>query len=208
MGKILLIIQREYITRVRKKSFIILTLLAPLLMGGVMAGFIYMQIHSDKTVSNIQVVDETQYASYARTLKSSESVKYFADTLPFAQARASFNKTEFYGLLHIYPSQEVKDSVVFQLYTEKLVSLGTMSRIEDDLQRIFDEQNLIKNNIDPLLLKSLKKNIQVNTRTLQTDSKNDADVSADIAAVSVIIYYFNCIGTCLCYRFCDTGCSI
>ncbi|HRC32510.1 MAG TPA: ABC transporter permease [Bacteroidia bacterium] len=195
MEKIWLIIQREYITRVRKKSFILLTLLGPLLMGGLFAGVIYMQTHSDKTISNIQVVDETQYAEYARTLKSSESVKYFADTASFSNAREKFNKVNFYGLLHIYQSAENKDSTVFQLYTEKLVSLGTVSRIEDDIQKIYDEQQLVKNNIDPLLLKSLHKSISISTKTLQGDGKGDSEVSAGAAAAiafggGILIYMF------------------
>ncbi len=46
MGKISLIIKREYLTRIRKKSFIIMTILGPLLMGGLVALSIYLTLQS------------------------------------------------------------------------------------------------------------------------------------------------------------------
>lgn len=45
MNKTSLIIQREYLTRVKKKSFIIMTLLGPLLMGGFIAFYIYLAMN-------------------------------------------------------------------------------------------------------------------------------------------------------------------
>ncbi|HRB39692.1 MAG TPA: hypothetical protein PKX86_03135 [Bacteroidia bacterium] len=59
MNIILLIIQREYLTRVKKKSFIIMTILGPLLMGGLIAGFAYLSMNQGDSISMIRVVDET-----------------------------------------------------------------------------------------------------------------------------------------------------
>ena len=46
MGKILLIIKREYLVRVRKKSFLIMTILGPLLMGALMVIPAYLTLNS------------------------------------------------------------------------------------------------------------------------------------------------------------------
>lgn len=59
MNIILLIIQREYLTRVKKKSFIVMTILGPLLMGGLIAGFAYLSMNQGDSISMIRVVDET-----------------------------------------------------------------------------------------------------------------------------------------------------
>ena len=48
MDKIWLIIQREYLVRVRKKSFIIMTILGPLLIAGLMIAPIYLAIQSQE----------------------------------------------------------------------------------------------------------------------------------------------------------------
>jgi len=58
MKKIWLIIQREYLTRVRKKSFIIMTFLGPLLMAGVWVIPLLLASRSEG-VKTIEVLDET-----------------------------------------------------------------------------------------------------------------------------------------------------
>src|SRR6056297_1184216 len=58
MNKIGLIIRREYLTRVRKKSFILMTLLGPFLIAGLMMGAIYLGL-SDDTNHFVLVVDQT-----------------------------------------------------------------------------------------------------------------------------------------------------
>ena len=57
MNKILLIIKREYSSRVKKKSFIIMTLLGPLLFAGLMAGAIFIT-QADTQENKILIVDE------------------------------------------------------------------------------------------------------------------------------------------------------
>ena len=59
MNKIILIIKREYLTRVKKKSFLIMTLLGPILMAGLMLVPIWLAI-KDKDIQRIEVVDETE----------------------------------------------------------------------------------------------------------------------------------------------------
>ena len=57
MNKISVIIRREYITRVRKKSFIIMTLLAPLLMGALFIVPALVMTNQDKNFKKIAVVE-------------------------------------------------------------------------------------------------------------------------------------------------------
>ena len=56
MSKIGIIIRREYLTRVKKKSFVIMTFLGPLLFIGIMAASIWVT-QADDTTSNVLVVD-------------------------------------------------------------------------------------------------------------------------------------------------------
>ena len=58
MNKILLIIQREYLTRVRKKSFWIASIVVPFLIAGVYAILIYLVVNSNET-KTIQIIDES-----------------------------------------------------------------------------------------------------------------------------------------------------
>ena len=58
MNKILLIIKREYLSRVRKKSFIIMTILGPVLMAGLILAPILLMDSSDEEKKEIWVCDE------------------------------------------------------------------------------------------------------------------------------------------------------
>ena len=59
MNKTLLILRQEYLKRVKKKSFIILTLLVPFLFAGMFALIIFLSINNDKKERTIAVFDES-----------------------------------------------------------------------------------------------------------------------------------------------------
>ena len=58
MNKILLIIKREYLSRVRKKSFIIMTILGPVLMVGLILAPVLLMDSSNDEKKEIWVCDE------------------------------------------------------------------------------------------------------------------------------------------------------
>jgi ABC-2 type transport system permease protein len=71
MKKIALIIRREYVSRVRKKSFIVMTILGPLLFAALMFGAIVVTL-SDSTEYDVLIVDEfgviTEYGPDNRSI--------------------------------------------------------------------------------------------------------------------------------------------
>ena len=74
MNTLSLVIQREYITRVRKKSFIILTLLMPLLMVALTFLPLWLSTLNDGEVKRIAVIDQT--GIYAPLLHSTETYQF------------------------------------------------------------------------------------------------------------------------------------
>ena len=59
MNKISLIIEREFLTRVKKKSFIIMTLLTPILFAGIMVASIYLSMSEDTDLKRIAVIEDS-----------------------------------------------------------------------------------------------------------------------------------------------------
>ena len=74
MNTLSLVIQREYLTRVRKKSFIILTLLMPLLMVALSFVPLWLSTLNDGGEKNIVVIDNTEI--YAPLLESTDTYKF------------------------------------------------------------------------------------------------------------------------------------
>ncbi|HPD53730.1 MAG TPA: ABC transporter permease, partial [Bacteroidia bacterium] len=73
MSKVLLVIQREYLTRVRKKSFLVMTILGPLLMGGLFVSmFLLDKVDTEK--KTIVVVDNTHI--FKGKFKSNDRIEF------------------------------------------------------------------------------------------------------------------------------------
>ena len=85
MSKISLIIQREYFSRVKKKSFIIMTILGPLLMAALFMVPILMAMYDEKEEVTIKVIDES--GLFASRFKDTPTLKFQIDTLPLEIAK-------------------------------------------------------------------------------------------------------------------------
>ena len=74
MNSLNLVIQREYLTRVRKKSFIILTILMPFLMVALSIVPLWLSTLNDGSVKNVAVIDNT--GIYAPLLESTDLYQF------------------------------------------------------------------------------------------------------------------------------------
>lgn len=190
MSKIGLIIGREYITRVRKKSFIIMTLLGPLLMGGLLAAIAYMAINSDDTVSVVQVVDETEGKQISAKLQSTATLIYVNTSTNVDTLRAHFSSEKTYGILHI-PKNILQNNASANFYTEKKANLSVVSAIEKDLQKLLETVKMQNAGIDPNILASTKTNIELKQKTIAGTQESNAEASAVIGfAGGLLIYMF------------------
>jgi ABC-2 type transport system permease protein len=191
MNKILLIIKREYLTRVTKKSFIIMSILGPVLMGGLVAGFSYLAMNQGDAVSRIKVIDETKIL--ADKLTSSENIIFEKDTLPLETSRHIFNANEYYGILYL-PASTVSDSKQCVLYTEKQPNLTVVSFIESKLQKEVEAYKLSLAGIQKSTLDSIKTRIELQQKAVTVSGK-DKEFSAGATAVigfggGLLIYLF------------------
>lgn len=191
MSKIGLIIRREYLTRVKKRSFIIMTILGPILMGGVIAFSIYLTMSQEGGLSNIKVIDETN--QLAEKFPVSKSIIFQKDSIPVAAAREMFNPDEFYGILYI-PANAMQhpDSIV--LYTSRQPNLTVVSFIESSLQKEVEKNKLSKAGITKEILDSIKTNINIQQKAVSKDAE-DSEFSAGITAGAgfvggLLIYLF------------------
>jgi len=100
MSKIGLIIEREYMSRVRKKSFVILTFLTPILLIALIAVPLLLSMVKDNTVKQVAVADHT--GLYAPRLESNEQY-HFIPTYgdPEIYKQAALNGDSIYALLVI-----------------------------------------------------------------------------------------------------------
>jgi len=139
MNKILIIIKREYLTRVRKRSFIILTLLIPFLLIG-FAAIVGGIASSRSEKKNIAVVDDSHM--FENRLQSNDNVAY---TVMHGNAEAlkkSLDKEKYDGLLHIPVFDAKQKELSFKLYYSKQLGIVTEKTIDDNLNSILTDERM------------------------------------------------------------------
>ena len=138
MDKILLIIKREYLTRVKKRSFVVMTFLGPILMAALFIVPAYIAMR-DKEKENVTIVDET--GIFASKFKNTENYTFFVSNEKFADAKAKLSKTKDYVLLYI-PSTKLNVPNDALLYSDKQPSLSLKEHVERIMNKEVEQLKL------------------------------------------------------------------
>ncbi len=131
MNKILLVIQREYLTRIQKKSFWIASLLGPILITAIYAVPIWLAMQ-DKEVKRIEVVDES--GLFQITDLVDKEVEFKLVNKPVADLKANFAKEGYTALVHL-PKDILTNGKDLKIYSEKNLSLSLKSSIERVIEK-------------------------------------------------------------------------
>ncbi len=167
MNHLSLIIKREYLNKVRNKSFIIMTFLSPLLMVGIFSLVAYLsQLNNDK-VRTISVLDES--GLFANQFEDDDNLNFeLLEGITLEEAKTKAETEEVYGLLFIPKSDNIDDlskKIVF--YSEDSPSLMVMDNIEDVIQSKANALKLKEAGIDSELIKNLRVNIDPQLETFR-----------------------------------------
>ena len=101
MNKISIIINREYITRVSKKSFILMTILAPILMAALIILPTVVMLNQEMDYKKIAVIgDEADL--FRGVLKNSKTLEFvYLDGVNVNDLKKTFEEAGYYGILYI-----------------------------------------------------------------------------------------------------------
>ena len=130
MNKIKLIIIREYLTRVKKKSFIIMTLIGPLLMAGLMLVPFWLAT-KDKDIQRIEVIDET--GAFINQFQNTAELQFKHEFISIEEAKANLYDDIYTSILHI---KSVEKNSEVQMYYKKQPGFTTISKIERTIESV------------------------------------------------------------------------
>lgn len=172
MNKILLILKREYLERVTKKSFILVTLLAPLFIGLLIFASAYFSIQGGKAEKKIIVVDESSIFQNSETLNS-DLVFNFTDK-NYKDLIGTYNDDGFDILLHIPKFSNLKSTTHnISYYTQEKLGIMTIERIERKIGKAFKNHKIKSSGIDGDLYNSFKTSISLENGATNSDDGND-----------------------------------
>src|SRR5690554_527868 len=201
MNKLGLVIRREYITRVRKKSFIILTLLMPVLMVALSLLPLWLSTLNDGSVKRVAVIDNT--GIYAPLLESTEQYTFEAVGEPGGQDPRSRLGGDLFAILQITDDLN-KDPRAVSLTSEKQAPQDLQSLITRTLNEKVTSQKLddlsASSSVDGQTIARVRSIVEekgaVSLRTLRMGGDGSvAESSTEIATIigmlfTILIYMF------------------
>jgi ABC-2 type transport system permease protein len=187
MQKILLIIQHEYLKRVKKKSFIVMTLLTPLLMASIYIIPILLAMQKDD-LKKVEFIDES--GLIADKLINTEEVIYSKSANSIAFAKSNFPKSNMDALVFI-PKNIIEKPDGLQIFAEKNVNLSLKSSIEKIVENEVKNIRLKNAGIDIKIIEDNKVNVSANTFSLNADGqkKNSSEAAAVVGYILAFLLY-------------------
>ena len=190
MHKILLVIKREYLARVKKKSFLLATLITPLIFPAIMGIFLWIAFadsESEDRLRIIEVVDENNNFF----MESEDNYAFSYSGIDVETAKELVKNGNRFGFLHI-PKINLEKPAGITYFSDENPSMAFIGNMEAILKRKIDELRLYNSGIDPKLIASLRTDVSIQAITLTSSGQetiSNATVNYAIGFVTGILIY-------------------
>lgn len=169
MNKIGLIIKREYLTRVRKRSFLIMTFLGPILMAAIYIIPIMLALNSSDEKMRVAVVDESHWFE-DRFSDTQKHTFVLMPGQPIDSVKEMVKTGIFDMALYVPPTQlNIPSNAI--VYSLRQVPMEVEAYISNVMEKEIEEQKLMANGVDPEIVNAVKTN--VNLQIMRMDEKGN-----------------------------------
>ena len=191
MNKILIIIQREFLKRVRTKGFIILTITMPFIMAALVFVPLWLSSIENDEQQKVAVIDPT--GVYAKALKASKSFAFSAQPVITEEMRSEDSP---YDAVVAISGDLVKNNGKVTIYSHKEIPGNMLDYIQSKLNETVQKQKLEATGIAGLdkIIDDVQRD--VNMRTVKWSKEGDEQASSTYVAIIVggiftlLIYIF------------------
>lgn len=185
-----IIVSREYLERVQRKSFIISTLLTPLLMLGLMMAPALFAILAGPENKTIAVIDRTD-AMIARQLDNEGELNFKVVQGELAEL---IDNADYDAVLVIEADAVSRPSAI-KLYSHEAASMQTEGAISSQLENIIEDERIKAYDIDNLsqIMKEVKADVRLETfRISEGDTSETSSIISYIVGIttSLMLYMF------------------
>ena len=183
MNKTFLIIKREFLVRVKKKSFIIMTLLAPILMASLIIVPVLVT-DSGQQKRLIGIYENT--TSFAKEIEDSENIHFTVfDNMQMDEFIKDPEGSNYYALLKI-------ENDSYSIYSNQQVGLNLRKSIEKQLEQISERNKLKQAGINLEIIEQAKTNINIETKIITSEgntTSSSTEASIGIGFITGILIY-------------------
>ena len=187
MNKTLLIIKREYFSRVKKKSFLIMTFLVPMLIIGMYALIFALSMNGGDNIPTVEVIDES--GIFERAFDDKKAVNFEISELSLTEAKKKvINNADAFVL---YIPKDISTGGSIEMFAQKKAGLSVISTIERQLNDQMRIKLLKDAGINSETLDKIKPSLSVVSKELTIEGEKDSSSGAAMAvgfAAAILIY--------------------
>jgi len=191
MNKILLIIQREYLTRVRKRSFLLTTILVPIVIIGFYAAIIAVAVSDTSENEKIAVIDKADLFNGRIEADKKESITYDLIQNENVESYKKKYQDKGYSAFLYIPEFNINNPDNILLHSRSAISLIIKSKIEQKVDMAIERKRLTLENIDPQKYESINSDISIENTIDSGDGekKSVEGVAYAVAFAAGILIY-------------------
>ncbi|WP_374959044.1 ABC transporter permease [Gilvibacter sp.] len=181
MNHLPLIIKREYLNKVKNKSFIVMTFLSPLIMVALIFVVAYLSQLNNEDKRTISVLDESGF--FVDKFENTENTTYeILAGISLDSAKVKVEREGLYGLLYIPKTDgfdEMADRITF--YSEDSPSVFLIEAIEDRISNYATDARLAEAGIDAKMIRDLRVNVDTQLESFKGEETSELDTVVRLA---------------------------
>lgn len=185
MKNIILIAKREFLIQVKKKSFVILTILAPILLV-VFTGLVAVMQKANETKHQFLVVDESHLFENKLGNQDDLSFVYKTKNKQIAIQKITKDKDDWDGVL-ILPQLKNKNYDQFeketQLLVNKKINIQTQQKISEELAILIKKQKINNLGLTEVQIQDMEKGFSLNPINIINDKKLDNELDVNVKTI-------------------------
>ncbi|SEL16636.1 ABC transporter permease [Parapedobacter koreensis] len=189
MNKILLIIKREYLSRVKKKSFLLVTFLVPLFLIGIYALTIYLTAKSfESNQATVYVIDQS--GLFEGKLANTNNITFRDASGDIPAEKEHILDEEEKTFLLIVPS-DIAASSHAELYAKETASLAIQNEVSRQLEQVLRDIAFANAGIDRATVESISPEVNLSAKEITADGEKDSSAGAAMGiamSLSVLVY--------------------
>jgi len=189
VNKALIILSREYLVRVKKRSFIVMTFLGPILFAGITVVPIWL---SSEAIEEKQVYIKDDSGLFHDKFENTVNTRYIFSEISLKEAKENVNLGLKPNLLHI-PEMDLDNPKGVTFYSNSNPSFSLMNDLRNTVRREIEEIKLDRSGLDREIIDNLKVSIDIDTVNLSAGIEKESNVG--VATVvgylgAFMIYFF------------------
>lgn len=171
MNKLSLIIKREFLAKVRNKSFVVMTILSPLLVVALGALVFFLNQKNSEDIRKIAFIDESHLLT--NVFKDSKTIKYINVTDKGLQKAQQETKDFYFGLIYIPNTTTLNDlSKNITFYSDEAPGMGMLRGIEEKIGTQIQHLKMKEMNVDFEVINKTKTQVNIITENFEGDKSS------------------------------------